>query len=360
MVYSRPMIHGIFHIGVGVRDLDVTWHFYRELLNFDVPLSRNQSKADRVGSLTGGIQERKVIIALNLLGGGLIEIFQFTTKDPKPGPKVEWGNTGFLSFTMKVLDIEKAWRDFQKEGVEVLTPPGRIASTEGLGWKHMYFRDPEHNLLALTEVPGMRHALKRRGANVGGILFPTIGVSDMERSLLFYGDLFGYRKVVCDWSGIDTGMNPVLGAAKTMRRVLLARDTDPSSLFRYYLDGGMLELVEVPGADTGHIYAGRGWGDQGIMELCFDVNYISATFQGLVEKGAQALVEPNEEDFEMDGNSSAFFAYVSDPDGTFIELAEIVSFPVFLGLKFDLRKRGPQKPLSPTLLRLLRFARAST
>lgn len=358
--YYVGMIHAIQHVGIGVKNLDVSWQFYRELLHFDVPLSRNQSEAARMGSLTDGVQQRKVIIALNLLGGGLIEIFQFTTKDPKPAPKVEWGNIGFLSFTMKVLDIEKAYRDFMKSGVDVLIPPSMIAPSEDLGWKHMYFRDPECNLLALSEMPEMSHALRRKGANIGGISYPTIGVSDMNVSLPFYRDLLGYQKVVYDWSGIDPCMNPVLGSERSMRRVLLARGRSPSSLFRYYLlDGGMLELVEVAGAQTNHIYAGRGWGDQGIMELCLDVSDIAATFNGLVKNGAQSVIEPNEEDFAMDGDSSALFAYVSDPDGTWIELAEIVSFPVFGGLKFDLRKRRTQKPLSPVILSLLRFARAS-
>ena len=354
------MIHGIQHIGIGVKDFDTMWDFYRRTLHFNVPLSRAHSVADRMGSLTGGDHKRKVVIALNLLGGGLIEILQFTSKEPVSSPHVAWDRYGFLSFALKVIDLDAACAQIEDSGAEVIVAPAPMAPAEEDGWRQLYFRDPEGNMLSLVEAPEIDFAFKRTGSNIGGILFPTVGVSSMERSLAFYRGILDYTRVVYDWQGEDPRLASLPGAGGVpIRRVLLARDREPTSLFRYYLDGGMIELIEVPKAAGSHLYADRDWGDQGIMELCLDVNAIGATYQNLISRGAEPVIEPEDEDFDMGGGSSALFAYVQDPDGTWIELAEIISFNIFLGLKFNLRKRGSQRPLSPTLLRLLRFAATS-
>ena len=353
------MIHGIQHIGLGVRDFDSMWAFYRDILNFNVPMSRDRSQAARMEHLTGGSQERKVVIALNLLGGGMIEILQFTSKDTAPSPPVQWGNTGFLSFSLKVRDIDRASQDLRTAGVDILTSPTTICRDSSSRWRQMYFRDPEENILGMVESPEIGFSLVEKGSNIGGILFPTVGVSDMEESLRFYREILGYKRVIFDWEGVDEGLRPLPGADRKMRRVLVTREEESTSLFRYYLRSGMIELVQVYDSDTTHLYSRRGWGDQGIMELCFDVNRIGETYSDMQANGARGVLEPNDEHFRMGNGSSALFAYVSDPDGTWIELAEVISFPIFLGMKFNLQKRTPDKPLSPFLLKLLRFAKSS-
>ena len=70
----------------------------------------------------------------------------------------------------------------------------------------------------------------------------------------------------------------------------------------------------------------------------------------MLEKGACGILTLNDENFQMGKGSCALFAYVSDPDGTWIELAEVISFPIFLGMKFNLQDRASNKPLSPFLL----------
>ena len=132
----------------------------------------------------------------------------------------------------------------------------------------------------------------------------------------------------------------------------------PTSLFSFYLKGGMIELVHVNGGRHIHRYRKRGWGDSGIMELCLDVNDIEATYRQLVRSGAVPVIEANTDKFDMGGGSSAFFAYVSDPDGTWVELAEITNFPIWGRLSFYLTKRPNNKPLSPFLIKLLSFAQS--
>ena len=353
------MIHGIQHIGIGVVDFEKSWDFYKSVLHFNVPLSRDRSVAARMGSLTNGVHERQVVIALNLLGGGLVEVFKFTSKDPAASPPLTWHRPGLLSFALKVIDMQAAHEELRAAGVQVLAPPSAMTATDEQDWQQMFFEDPEGNILSLVQAPQTSFSLRRKGANIGGILFPTIGVTDMTRSLPFYRDILGYSETIYDWQGQDSKLAAIPGADGALRRVLLSRNQESTSLFRFYLDGGMIELIETDATDQRHLYADRGWGDQGIMELCFDVNRIQDTYQDLLDKGAPPVIAPEDEDFDMGGGSAGLFAYVHDPDGTWIELAEIISFNIFLGLKFDLRKRSSNRPLPAMLLKLLRFASSS-
>jgi len=347
------MIHGLQHIGIGFKDLDKAWDFYREVLGFDVPLSKSQRKADRMGKLTGGPQERRVVIALNLLGGALVEIFQFLSKDPLDAPDFNWGDLGILSMALKVMDIEKAYIRLKERGVSIVNSPESLDVLP----KQMFFYDIEGNLLSLVQMPDAEFSLIEKNSNIGGIIFPTVGVSDMEKSLIFYRDILGFNTVIYDYAGKDKRLKGIPGADGEQRRILLKQSKNATSLFSFYLRGGMIELVQVKEGRHNHRYSGRGWGDRGIMELCLDVNDIEATYKELVDKGAQPVIEANTDKFDMGGGSSAFFAYIGDPDGTWVELAEITSFPIWGRLKFSLKKRPKDKPLSPFLLKLLKFTR---
>ncbi|NOY07985.1 MAG: VOC family protein [Spirochaetes bacterium] len=347
------MIHGLQHIGIGFKDINRAWDFYKKVLHFDVPLSRSQRTAERMGKLTGGPQERQVVIALNLLGGALVEIFQFLSKEPLPAPDFNYGDLGILSIALKVKDINKAYSDLKESGTRIINPP----ESRGTLPEQLFFYDPEGNLLSLIRLPDTEFSLSEKNSNIGGILFPTVGVSDMEKSLHFYRDILGFDTVVYDYKGEDKRLTGIPGAGGTLRRILLKMNRKPTSLFSFYLKGGMIELVHADKGRHIHRYRKRGWGDSGIMELCFDVNDIEATYRQLVRSGAGPVIEANTDKFDMGGGSSAFFAYVSDPDGTWVELAEITSFPIWGRLNFDLKKRPKNKPLSPLLMKLLRFAK---
>lgn len=350
-------IHAIQHVGIGVTDHEKSWKFYRDILGFVVPVSKAHSEASRMGSLTDGVQKRKVVIALNLLGGAMIEIFQFTSKSVRPRPKIKWGDTGLLGFSLKVIDIEKATDSIRKAGAEIIARPGHMTASGNLGWKQMFFRDPDGNILSLIQADEMTFSLKRRRANIGGIAVTTIGVSDMDKSLQYYRNLLGYSKIIYDWKGIDSNLSNIPGADKKMRRVMLTKPEGSTSMFRYFFEAGMIELIEVEGNSQSKIFNNRGWGDQGIFELCFDVNEISKTYSHLVTNGASPVLEPNVDAFDMGEETSALFGYVKDPDGLFLELVEIAGFRILPGIKFDLRRRGVNRPLSPFIMKMIRFAR---
>ncbi len=349
------MITALQHVGFGVADRERSWAFYRRL-GFDVPMSLNQSYASRMEPIVGGDYERKVVIAANLMGGAALELYEYISTDPMPFPAdCRWGDPGVSATALKVPNLKKALNLFKDSPRTIIAGPMPWAAKPD--WKAALIRDPDDLLIYLIEIPGMDYSLRRDGKCVGGAVFATIVVSEMERSLRFYRDVLDYNEAVYDWKGADPMLSAIPGGDRVQRRVLL-RDPRPStSFFSFYLDRGMIELVETEGRKGAHIYHGRRWGDIGQMEICFDVHDIQGTFDELVRRGAEPLLEPNSEDFEMGHGATALFAYLADPDGTMIELAEPTRLNLVKKIGFNLQKRKPGKPLPRWLMKLVRFNR---
>lgn len=349
------MITALQHVGFGVADRDRSWAFYRRL-GFDVPMSLNQSSASRMEPLVGGDYERKVVIAANLMGGATLELYEYLSTAPLPFPADWlWGNPGVSVTALKVHDLDKALDLFQDSPGTLIAGPMPWAAKPD--WKAALIRDPDDLLICLIEIPGMDYSMRCDGKCVGGVVFVTIAVSEMQRSLRFYRDVLDYKEVIYDWQGADPMFSAIPGGDRVQRRVLL-RDPRPStSFFSFYLDRGMIELVETKGKKGTHIYHGRRWGDIGQMEICFDVHDIQATFDELKRRGAKPLLEPNIEDFQIGHGATALFAYLADPDGTMIELAEPTRLNFVKKIGFDLRRRKPGKPLPRWLMKLVRFSR---
>lgn len=343
------------HYGFGVADRDRSWAFYRKL-GFDVPMSLNQSHASRMEPLVGGDYERKVVIAANLLGGATIELYQYLSTDPRSFPvNWRWGDPGMSASALKVPDINLALALFADTPETILSGP--LPWLAKPDWKAALIKDPDNLLIYLIEIPDMRYSLRQNGERVGGAIFPTIAVTDMERSLSFYRDILDYKEIVYDWKGKDPMLASISGGNRPMRRVLLHDSRPSTSFYSFYLDRGWIELVEVEGPKGPHIYHKRRWGDIGQMEICFDVHDIRATFNELVRRGAKPLLEPNTEDFDMGHGSTALFAYVQDPDGTMVELAEATHLKITSRLSIDLRRRKPGKPLPRWLMKMSRHKR---
>ncbi len=349
------MITAMQHFGFGVADRDSSWAFYRKL-GFDVPMSFNQSKASRMEPLVGGNYERKVVIAANLLGGATLELYQYVSTTPKPFPSDwKWGNPGINATALKVTNLKAALELFAASPDSILVGPTNF--TPKPEWKAAIIKDPDNLLLYLMEIPGMNYSLRRKKDTVGGAIFPTVAVSDMKSSLEFYRNILNYDEVVYDWKGVDPMLSAFPGGKRPLRRVLLRNPRPSTSFFSFYLDRGMIELVEVEGEKGKHIYAGRRWGDIGQMEICFDVYDIHSTFKELERRGAKPMLEPNTEDFDMGHGSSALFAYFADPDGTMIELAEALKLKITKNRGIDLRKREEGKAFPAWLMKMSRFNR---
>ena len=75
------IISGIQQIGIGVSNAEDAFTWYRKNLGFDVLLFDDVANATLMKQYTGGeVASRHALLALNLRGGGGIEIWQFKNR----------------------------------------------------------------------------------------------------------------------------------------------------------------------------------------------------------------------------------------------------------------------------------------
>ena len=330
------MINGIQHIGIGVRDRDKSYDFYKNAMDFSVPLSKNTGNCTGMLPVIEHDEERNVVIALNPYGGGLIEIFQYITKKPIAPKEYDFSANGYLFYGLKVRNIKASMEIVEKYGGEIISEsnntnsdrfiPKDFTTMKNNGWKTAIFRDIDGIYGILLEYPESNIGYGNGRPRIGGIEYIAIGVSNLENSIDFYKNILGYTKIVYRAEGNFPEWDVLFGKGRKMKRALLMRERKPEGIFKHFLRGGMIELIEVEGNSGKHMYDGRKWGDIGFMELCFDVTDIDKTLKEVTDKGAEIIVPPYRQDMGM--NTYATFAYVKDPDGSMLEFADVHRLPV--------------------------------
>jgi lactoylglutathione lyase len=136
----------------------------------------------------------------------------------------------------------------------------------------------------------------------------SFAVSDMDRSIAFYRDLFGLE-LLSDWVSDAGYLGTITGFGSVRMRLAFMRlpGTEVRLELIQYLDppGAQRELTpNEPGA--GH--------------LCFDVPDIQAAYQELLDQGVRFRSEPVE--ILSAANRGAWGVYLLDPDGITIELRQ--------------------------------------
>jgi len=150
-----------------------------------------------------------------------------------------------------------------------------------------------------------------------------IGVSDIDKSLEFYGGLLGFKEVLFDYTGSLPGMDKITGKAETKARVVMLKNqnTGPLGL-------GMIKLVQLLPPDKAEpctILESTLWGDIGLLEICFNTR-VSAeqVFAELWKQGVEAVVTPVTASFPPSayGTVNNRFAYIKGPDNDLVELID--------------------------------------
>ncbi len=352
MVNGRPYISGIQQIGLGNANVHETWRWYREHFHFDVPVFDEAAEAGLMLPYTGGQpQKRHAILAINLRGGGGLEIWQYTERTPQaPDFQVKMGDLGIYSAKIKSSDVQAAHQFLYKKQVGLL---GEISQNPA-GQQHFYLKDLNGNVVEVVESTDW---FQSGDFAMGGILGSTIGVSDMDASLKFYQNILGFDMVVFDERGMFHDLTCLPGGDATCRRVLL-RHTEPrKGAFSRFFGNNEIELVQATSRKPRKIFEGRYWGDLGYIHLCFDITGM-ASMKALCEKYGHPFTVDSSSSFDM-GDAAGHFSYIEDPDGTLIEFVETHKMHLIkkLGWKLDLRKRRPDKPLPDWMLKSLRMAR---
>ncbi|MBR1539301.1 MAG: VOC family protein [Bacteroidales bacterium] len=352
---KEKVICGLQQVGIGVKNAEESWNWYRENFGIDIPVVADEGVAERMLPYTGGKpQPRYAILAVNLQSGGGLEIWEPRGRElnyPQQRPRL--GDLGILVAKIKSRDVDATYRQFHGKGLSLLSTP----ASSFAGIRHFYMTDPWDNILEIEQDDYV--LVKSKTHTTGGTTGAVLGVSDMDRSIAFYGELLGYDVVRADKVGVFEDLLALPGGDRLVRRVLLERSRPFDGPLSELMGPSHLELVQAVNAPVVKIYENRYWGDPGYIQICFDVRNMDA-----VEADCKAAGHPfvcdSGVDFDM-GDANGHFTYIEDPDGTLIEFVETFRIPVVkkIGFYIDFRKRSDRKPLPRWMLKALRFLRVS-
>ena len=352
------MINGIQQIGLGVPDVNKAWDWYDKNLGFSIPIFEASGAAELMKRYTGGAaQSRHAALAINMQGGGGLEILQNTSKEPKvPIFSVRVGDLGIYAARIKTCNIKKAYEQLRYSGSYVL---GDISSIPD-GTKCFYVKDPYENIIRVEETG---ESFIETKAFTGGVIGAVIGISNIDKSLGFYRDILGYDKLVYDVKGQFIDLPVLPGGDMEFRRVMLTHSNARQGAFSRLLGSSGIELVQVLSRKPQKIFKDRFWGDIGYMHLCFDISGMSELRKFCKEKRYPFTVESNPDSgtFYM-GEASGSFSYIEDPDGTLIEFVETKKIPLIkkLGWNINLSSRKPEKPIPDWMLKTLKWNKRKT
>ena len=141
---------------------------------------------------------------------------------------------------------------------------------------------------------------------VKSIRHSGIVVANLEESLSFYRDMLGFRVVVqAEESGpfIDT--------------ILGMRDTIVVTVKMECIDGQKIELLDYRTnkrkSEPGNI------NDIGITHIAVEVKDLAALYRNIIDAGTEFISAP-----AMNPEGSAKVAFCRAPEGTYIELVELI------------------------------------
>lgn len=346
------VISGIQQVGIGVRDAEEAWTWYRKHFGFDVPIFKDAARASLMTRYTAGIAEtRYAILAMNLQGGGGFEIWQYTSKEPvAASAKHVLGDTGIFAVKLKSNNVEQSYQSLKSKGAQVLGKPEKSPD----GRMHFFVEDPYGNLFEITE----GHSWFKRGTFPnGGVSGVVIGVSDMEKALPLYKNILGHQSVCYDSTQKFSDLENLEGGKDTFRRVLLKVSGPCRGAFGNLLGSTEIELVETKERKPTKIYESRNWGDLGFIHVCFDIRGMKLLAKKCAEEN-NAFTVDSSNSFDM-GKAAGHFSYIEDPDQTLIEFVETHKIPIIekLGLFLNIKNRAPEKPLPNWMLGMLSLNR---
>lgn len=348
----RRIISGIQQVGIGVKNADEAFRWYRKVFGTDIVVFKDAATAHLMKPYTGGeAHDRYAILALNMQSGGGFEIWQYTSREPQPPPyPIMLGDLGILSVKIKSKNIAESLQRCKEARVSIMTEP----SAKPTGRPHFFIKDPYSNIFELVEDD---YWFGNTGHHSGAVCGVTIGVSSIENSIAFYKNVLGYDKILYQGEGNYEDLKGVPGGRSHFRRTLLGHSRKQEGAFSKLLGPSYIELLEVTDRKALKIYRNRYWGDLGFIHLCFDINGFEA-HKKICEDNNAPLTIDSANSFDM-GEAAGHFSYNEDPDGTLLEYVETHRVPILkkIGWYLDLRKRNPEKPLPNWMVRSLSFSR---
>jgi catechol 2,3-dioxygenase-like lactoylglutathione lyase family enzyme len=306
------MVSGVHHVALGVKDLERMKSFYRNVMGFseifaefddsEQEIMREVARSSRV-VFAGAILQQKA-------GGILLELIRMKEPVPRPIHKDgRYGDIGVAKVTIAVSDIGKISKRLRGKvsfcsGVKKATIP------EWGEYRFVYCRDPEGNFVELVEF-----ADGEIEEDFGGARSVGIAVTDLDRSIPFYGNLLGQEKTVIRSHAAFSGLvDEVAGERGAEVRSCLLSSTG--------MVDGAVELFEVIRPRGRSIPFSALWGDIGYLQVAFCCDDVPGMFTLGGKAGMEFLCSPK----VMEGgipDHPGEFVYGKDPDGIPVEFLRL-------------------------------------
>ena len=357
-------ISGIQQLGVGVKNVYKAWDWYRDNFGFDILLSDAPGEAALMQPYTDHRpQTRHTILAYNMQGGGGLEIWQYTSRQPQSAPfEVKLGDLGTFIGKINSSTVAAAYLKFKTSGAKLRSKFSKSIN----GKDHFFVEDPFGNLFEVVEE---ETTFQETESKTGGMFGAIVGVSDMDRSIKFYDEILGYDTVIYDETGVFDDFKRLPGGEEKYRRVLLAHSQERKGPFSNFLNVSQIELVQLVDSDRQprkiYDFKTHLWGDPGFIQICFDIKNMKELKAFCESKGVNFQTDSNPEAYDSEaeifdmGGASGHFTYIEDPDGNLIEFVETYYIPVLerFNIGINLKKRDPEKALPNFMMGGLRFLR---
>lgn len=348
----EKIISGIQQIGIGTPNEEKAFEWYRKHLGMDICVFQDSAEASLMSGYTGNkVQSRSATLAMNMQGGGGLEVWQYTSRNTEPPSfNVQLGDLGVYGTRIKCKNLNQTYEFLKSRDVRIVNGIEKDPS----GSPHFFVKDP-HGLV--FEMVTGDSWFSNGNHHSGGIAGCMIGVSDIDRSLELYHDILEYDEIEYDVTGAFDDLRGLDGSAQKLRRVLLSHSEPRKGSFSQLLGPSKIELIQTFDREPRRIFGDRYWGDLGYIHLCFDVKGMDQLKKECNAKGFKFTVD-SKNSFDM-GEAAGRFSYIEDPDGTLIEFVETHRIPIWenIGWYLDVKNKPPEKPIPKWMLQFLRLSR---
>jgi len=352
MSEHKKYITGIQQVGIGVSDVHEAFKWYRQNFGLDIKIFEDDKEVTLMLPFTGGkTWKRHALLAMNMNGGGGVEIWQYKDRTPQRSSfDIRLGDLGVFCTMIKTTDVQRTFNHFKEQKLNVVSDVVKNPS----GKEHFFVKDPYGNLFQFineAEWFGKKNYMQ------GGVSGIMIGVSDIDKARKLYSGILGYDEVVYDKEGVFDDLKNLSAGSSKVRRILLKHKVTRHGGFARLFGSTKIEFIKVLDRTPKKIYENRFWGDLGFIHVCFDVIGMKQLKKECEENGFPFRVDSSTS-FDM-GEAAGHFSYIEDPDGTLIEFVETHKVPVLkkLGIYLDLRKRNPKKSLPDWMVKILAMKR---
>jgi len=184
------LINGIQQVGIGVKNARAAFEWYKKYFGFNTVVFEDVAEASLMYRYTGGqIHQRYAVLAMNMQGGGGLEIWQYTSRTPKAAKEIlQVGDPGIYAIKIKCRNVEALYQYYKKEKITIVSS----IAVNAVGEKHFFIRDPFDNLFQLVKDD---YWFQNKSELTGGVCGAIIGVSNMESAIQFYKTTLDYQEL---------------------------------------------------------------------------------------------------------------------------------------------------------------------